>query len=76
MNSDAVVRLAASEGYHRGLPAQALVRIEDGNPPPPVNIDDIDSSGNATAEKKASAKKNLDDHKVWKKEVGKGRKQK
>ena len=71
-----VVRLAASEGYHRGLPAQSLVRIEDGNPPPPLNIADIDPSGNATPEKKAAAKKNLDDHKVWKKEVGKGRKQK
>ncbi len=75
-SSMVVVHIAAADNYHRGLPAQALVRIEEGTLPPPVNIADIDPQGNATPEKKAAAKKNLDDHKVWKKEVGKGRKNK
>ena len=71
-----VARLMAGDGYHRGLPAQAMVQVNEGSLPPPVNVADIDPAGNATAEKQALAKKNLADHKEWKKEVGKGRQKK
>jgi hypothetical protein len=41
-----------------------------------VKLADMNPTGNATNEKVAAAKKNLADRKVWKKEVGKGLKQK
>jgi len=65
--------LTAGNGYHIGLPAQALVRIEEGEPPHPTDIAAIDLKGNQTPEKIAEANKQLADHRAWKKEIGKGR---
>jgi hypothetical protein len=62
-----IVTVAPRNGYSIGCPRQALVAIESGAMPPPVNIANVDPNGGGTAEDRKLAAVKMDEHQEFKK---------
>lgn len=62
-----VVTVGPQPAYHIGCPRSALVAIEDGATPPPVDIRNVDLNGGGSAADRKQFAETLKEHKAWKK---------
>jgi hypothetical protein len=63
-----VLTLRPGAGYHIGCPISALVAMEDGAAPKPVEIAKVDPEGGVSAEVRKAGEDQMKQHKIDKKD--------